>query len=572
MGAIAVAVRRRRFVCRICVVASTFATILIFFAFREYGTNGGYTGLGEFEGGSRRLLESEADQYPQDAFTKQQLSSGAAILHLLGVLYMFTALAIICDEFFVPSLEVICESLNLQDDVAGATFMAAGGSAPELATSFVGTFVSRSNVGFGTIVGSAVFNILFVIGTCAMYAPSAIQLMWWPLFRDSVFYSISLGSLIGCFWDRQIEPWEAAILLSIYLLYVTFMKFNQPAEAMVRRWLKLEMETGDPEEAEMVTRGERKKFHEEKERISGGLGEVEKTSHPRMTFGIHTLFSSKRREAKLSNPPNISRARRYWTITRIKVMSRIRKKKSFGDIVFMAMADPKTTTPLANSKAQMTHRTDAPIIEERETTHGEEEEDDGPMDLAWPSTTGKRISYVILAPLTFLLYYCIPDVRREGNARYVAVSFCLSVFFIGFFSYFMVWWVTIVGETLTIPSQVMGLTILAIGTSVPDLLESVIVAKQGKGDMAISSSIGSNIFDITIGLPLPWLLYTLINKTPIEVGTNGLFISVILLFAMLISCITSIALSGWRMSKSLGVVFFLLWIVFVTISLVVEFV
>eukprot|EP00954_Amorphochlora_amoebiformis_P024812 1368991-Amorphochlora_amoeboformis.AAC.1 len=187
MGAIAVAVRRRRFVCRICVVASTFATILIFFAFREYGTNGGYTGLGEFEGGSRRLLESEADQYPQDAFTKQQLSSGAAILHLLGVLYMFTALAIICDEFFVPSLEVICESLNLQDDVAGATFMAAGGSAPELATSFVGTFVSRSNVGFGTIVGSAVFNILFVIGTCAMYAPSAIQLMWWPLVAQPNF-------------------------------------------------------------------------------------------------------------------------------------------------------------------------------------------------------------------------------------------------------------------------------------------------------------------------------------------------------------------------------------------------
>ena len=48
-------------------------------------------------------------------------------------------------------------------------------------------------------------------------------------------------------------------------------------------------------------------------------------------------------------------------------------------------------------------------------------------------------------------------------------------------------------------SQVMGLTFLAAGTSVPDLITSVLVAKQGKGDMAVSSSVGSNIFDVTIG-------------------------------------------------------------------------
>ena len=47
--------------------------------------------------------------------------------------------------------------------------------------------------------------------------------------------------------------------------------------------------------------------------------------------------------------------------------------------------------------------------------------------------------------------------------------------------------------------QVMGLTFLAAGTSVPDLITSVLVAKQGKGDMAVSSSVGSNIFDVTIG-------------------------------------------------------------------------
>ena len=47
--------------------------------------------------------------------------------------------------------------------------------------------------------------------------------------------------------------------------------------------------------------------------------------------------------------------------------------------------------------------------------------------------------------------------------------------------------------------QIIGLTVLAAGTSVPDLLTSVIVARIGFGDMAISSSIGSNLFDITMG-------------------------------------------------------------------------
>ena len=70
----------------------------------------------------------------------------------------------------------------MTEDVAGATLMAAGGSAPEFFTSligkfknssfdlFLGVFVSQSDVGIGTIVGSAVFNVLFVIGMCAIFS------------------------------------------------------------------------------------------------------------------------------------------------------------------------------------------------------------------------------------------------------------------------------------------------------------------------------------------------------------------------------------------------------------------
>merc|ERR1712080_561862 len=97
----------------------------------------------------------------------------------------------------------------------------------------------------------------------------------------------------------------------------------------------------------------------------------------------------------------------------------------------------------------------------------------------------------------------------------------------------MVWWATIFGKVVGISDAVMGLTILAAGTSVPDLLTSVIVAKQGHGDMAVSSSIGSNIFDVTVGLPLPWLCKILSMKgvPPIKVeGVDSLVSSVLVLF------------------------------------------
>merc|ERR1719195_2349148 len=80
----------------------------------------------------------------------------------------------------------------------------------------------------------------------------------------------------------------------------------------------------------------------------------------------------------------------------------------------------------------------------------------------------------------------------------------------------------------------MGITFLAAGTSVPDLITSVIVARAGHGDMAVSSSIGSNLFDVTVGLPLPWLLYTIIFGRDMEVNSVGIGCSIGMLFVMLL--------------------------------------
>jgi hypothetical protein len=107
--------------------------------------------------------------------------------------------------------------------------MAAGGSAPELATALIGTF-RQSEIGFGTIVGSAVFNILFVIGMCSILAKEVLTLTWWPLFRDTTYYTFGLVMLAvftGFNSKNMIELWEACVLFAMYIGYILLMWQNK---------------------------------------------------------------------------------------------------------------------------------------------------------------------------------------------------------------------------------------------------------------------------------------------------------------------------------------------------------
>uniref|UniRef100_A0A3Q3VRA1 Sodium/potassium/calcium exchanger 1 n=1 Tax=Mola mola TaxID=94237 RepID=A0A3Q3VRA1_MOLML len=151
--------------------------------------------------------------YPEDLFSLEGRRRGLVTLHIIGMMYMFISFVIVCDQFFVPALLVNKDKLSISDDVAGATFMAAGRSIPKLFALFIGVFVARISVGIGTIVG-----------------PAVLCLSWWPLFRDMSFYILDLMMLIISFLDNVIMWWESMMLLTSYTLYVIFMKFDVQIE------------------------------------------------------------------------------------------------------------------------------------------------------------------------------------------------------------------------------------------------------------------------------------------------------------------------------------------------------
>jgi len=142
-------------------------------------------------------------------------------------------------------------------------------------------------------------------------------------------------------------------------------------------------------------------------------------------------------------------------------------------------------------------------------------------------------------------------------------GFFSAILWIAISSTIMVEAISAIGNTFGIPDIVMGFTIVAAGTSIPDLLSSVVVAREGRGDMAVSSSIGSNIFDILVGLPLPWLVFSIYWGRPVIVQTEAIGASIIILIAMLFVVLLAIVAFKWRMTKGLGVVMFLLYVLFV---------
>ena len=200
------------------------------------------------------------------------------------------------------------------------------------------------------------------------------------------------------------------------------------------------------------------------------------------------------------------------------------------------------------------------------------------LDIRWPSDANiwGKIAFCVTFPLIVTLKYTVPDVRiltvlGKPGKSWCYLGFFVSICWIGVYSFFMVSWATQIGAKLKIPAIVMGLTFLAAGTSVPDLLSSVIVARQGHGDMAVSSSIGSNIFDVLIGLPLPWLLFDLYHSARetdynvyVKLGSgDDMIISIFILIGMLGFVILTISMSGWKMTKSMGYSYFLMYGVYV---------
>jgi len=551
-----------------------------------------------------RLLQDDAEwMYPDDPILEEKgdpIYSEAdhkwlIIVHIFLMGYMILGLNTVCDIYFTGALDVMVDRWNVKPDVAGATFMAAGGSAPELFTSLIGAVVSQSDVGFGTIVGSAVFNVLFVIGMCGWSATTPIDLTWWPLFRDCTYYIFGLSLLAGFARSgNEIEWWEAMLLFFGYIFYCILMYFNEYFEVLVKgtpvQATKDEGEDGPGSHVIQITDCEDEQAGARagsKDPTLKQARSIEAVPGPPEHHIGRTENSQDVMTSQLSNTQISSTPRDHKHHIRKPYFDREHSHSPHHPNHPEHPADGKPDGDGTTSKTSNAMKTpgdvedgeDKVAAESAEVAKNdameEDEMSDDPDDIeemmTAPEERMEYIMWIFKLPIYAPLYYLTP---KPTERCFIATFFC-SLLWIAGFSFFLVWWIEILCSMVKIDSIVAGLTVLAASTSIPDLVSSMAVARAGEGDMAVSSSIGSNIFDIMVGLPIPWMIKILIvegdPKETVKIQSKYIVLYVLLLLFMVLCVILSIHLLKWKLTRALGVCMAALYVLFLTIALTVEF-
>ncbi|XP_038605858.1 sodium/potassium/calcium exchanger 5 [Tachyglossus aculeatus] len=405
---------------------------------------------------------------------------------------MLLAVSVVCDSYFLPSLEAISNYLGLSPDVAGATFMAAGSSAPELVTAFLGVFVTKGDIGVSTILGSAIYNLLGICAACGLLCGVASRLAWWSLGRDCVAYAISVAAVIGIIFDNEVFWYEGVLLLAMYGLYISALCFDIKINQCIM-----------------------KRFH----LCCIRAGEERPEQQP--------LVDGEDSEGPL-----------------------VRRQSRADSGVFQEDSYSQFSVSLP---------------------HLHEVSEDPPSVFSVPETDWKRALWVLSLPIITLLFLTTPDCRRKFWKKCFMLTFVMSAAWISAFTYILVWMVTVTGETLGVPDTVMGLTLLAAGTSIPDTVASVLVARQGKGNMALANIVGSNVFDV-LCLGLPWFIQTafVLPGAPVQVNSSGLTYTALALLLSVALLLLAVHLNGWRLDRKLGGVCLGLYVAFATLAVLHE--
>lgn len=521
-------------------------------------------------------------------------------LRVLGVVYLFMGIAIVCDDFFEDSLVSLSRVFSLSDDVAGATFMAAGSSAPELFTSTAAVMFDakmhctgdkgHANVGVGTIVGSAIFNILVIIGATAMLAGSVQQLDWKPFMRDSGFYAFSIVLLTIVIWDEHVFLYEAIILVLGYVMYIVFMNFNakllciveeEEAELTVTNMSDSgpikKQEGADeagtlpspkvgnltPKEQQPMVSDEKPKAEESDDSHNiidtlgcgcGGYdgfldyaGVEEDDEDALCSFSIISGLC-------LGFPSILGKE--GWACGNCKAIGVCTKLANTAKVELNVTVLAKFNMYLS-VPWYLAYKYTIPCVDDDDTT--EEKEKNGQDDEidAWEYWT------------------CCCIGKYWG-------TFIFSVLWIGIICYWMVEWCVELGYMLRVSTAVMGLTVLSAGTSVPDALASIGVAKKGQANMAVSNALGSNVFDVLLGLGLPYMLKNIksmmngakidvcdmsdgavnMGVVPVCMCTKDVIVYVFCLFIVLMLTLAIFVTSKFKLHPGVGIWMLLLYVVF----------
>lgn len=122
-------------------------------------------------------------------------------------------------DMFVDNAVILASRIGVSDKFIAVTVLAGGTSLPELATSITAALKGRQQLAIGNIIGSNIFNILFILGSSALITPLSLNSM---TITDTIMLSAS--AILLLIWaytgkKNRIDRWEGVVMLLCFALY-----------------------------------------------------------------------------------------------------------------------------------------------------------------------------------------------------------------------------------------------------------------------------------------------------------------------------------------------------------------
>ena len=140
-----------------------------------------------------------------------------SIWKLIAFTIVGLAVILVSSDYAVDAAVALAKIFNISDRVIGLTIVALGTSLPELVTSVTAALRGNADLAVGNVVGSCIFNLLFVLGTSALILPIPCA----PNFLSDAYVAVGATVLLLIFGYTQMKimRWEGLLLLVCYIVY-----------------------------------------------------------------------------------------------------------------------------------------------------------------------------------------------------------------------------------------------------------------------------------------------------------------------------------------------------------------
>ncbi|XP_027352599.1 cation/calcium exchanger 5 isoform X1 [Abrus precatorius] len=417
----------------------------------------------------------------------------------------------------------LASHLNLSPSMAAVTLLALGNGSPDVFSSLAALRAGQYRTGFGAILSAGTFVSALVVGFVAIYAaPFSVDPA--PFVRDVLFYLTAAFFLFYVYLSAEIFLWQAVGFVGFYLFFVGLVFYMDLGMADRREKLSADLE-GQKESLAVDCDVKVSGSLDEAKRDSGLLGAVRLISTA-WELPVSTLL-------RLTIPqPAPSQWSRFYASANIALcpLALLYACDSFMPfnypIVFLL---PNTHFPL------------------------------------W------SVVFMTSFPLAFLHFVMEKEPPKTEHMPVVIMAFVMSVFWISTTAGELVNCLEALGALLKLSPALLGLTVLAWGNSVGDLVADVAVAKAGHPAMAMAGCFAGPMFNMLVGLGSALVIQTA-NIYPKAYELNfhvGIVIAFVFLLLSLMGSLLVITWCRFRVPKFWGFCLVGVYVAFMAASLVI---